>query len=169
MPRRRYYRRSVRVVAAKKKWASNIIQDTLTTSTSSTVVQNSTQSSTPTPVIVKCGNFKVQGDVAVTSQSVQTARVLPLTFFLIYVPEGVTPSDSLIGQHPEWIMAWTTIDCGLIYSGSTGVYAANKFSVTSRLKRNLNSGDRVVAILQSRDTSATASCVFTCQYWTCAN
>ena len=168
MPRRRYYRRYTRVVTPKKKWASNIVQDGITTSTSSTIVQNSAQASLPTPVIVKCGNFRVQGDIAVTYTS-GSSRIIPLNFFLLYVPEGVTPSDGLIGQHPEWIMAWTAIESPIALNASNNTVGGNKFSVTSRLKRNLNSGDRVVAILQSRDASVTAQAVFTCQYWTCAN
>lgn len=167
MPRRRYYRRSYRP-ALKKKWASNIIQDTVTTTNYKTLVINSIQTSTPTPIIVKCGNFKVQGDVMVTTSSSTPARPVPLILYLLYVPEGVTPADSLVGNHPEWVMGWTAIDTQFIGSNA-GNYSGNKFSITSRLKRNLNSGDRVVAILQSRDSSATAQCAFTCQYWTCGN
>lgn len=167
MARRRYYRRSYRP-ALKKKWASNIIQDTVTTSNYKTLVQNSSQTSQPTPVIVKCGNFKVQGDVYVQVTGSTPSRPIPLIFYILFVPEGVTPSDSLVGNHPEWIMGWTAIDSGIIFSASAE-NSGNKFSITTRLKRNLNSGDRIVALLQSRDASATAQAAYTCQYWTCAN
>lgn len=168
MARRRFYRRSVRTYP-KKKWASNIVQDTVSTSNFKTVVQNSSQTSTPTPVIVKCGNFKIQGDVLITTEESTPPRPIPLIFYVLYVPEGVSPSDTLVGNHPEWIMGWTAIDGSAISSSAAGFSTGNKFSLTTRLKRNLNSGDRIVVILQSRDSSATAQAAYTCQYWTCAN
>lgn len=125
----------------------------------------------PTPVIVKCGNFKVQGDVMVQTASSTPSRPVPLVFYILFVPEGVGISDSLVTTHPEWIMGWTVIDATIIVGGGSGTTStgSNRFSISTRLKRNLNSGDSVVAILQSRDTSATAQCAFTCQFWTCAN
>lgn len=168
MPRRRYYRRYYKATP-KKKWASNIVQSSVTTSNTADIVVNSAQSSAPTPVIVKCGNFRVQGDVMYTSNgSGSTYRPVNINFFLLFIPEGVTPSDGLIGAHPEWIIGWKALDIGVL-STSQGSYAATSFSFSSRLKRNLNSGDRVIAILQTRDSGMTAQCVFTCQYWTCAN
>lgn len=167
MPRRRYYRRYYKVTP-KKKWASNIVQGTVTSSNYQTVVINSTQTSAPTPTIVKCGNFRVQGDVRVAYTGSTPGRVASVNFFLMFVPEGVTVTDSLIGNHPEWIMGWTAIEWSGVTSESASTWG-NKFSVTTRLKRNLNSGDRVVCILQSLDASVTASAVYTIQYWTCAN
>ena len=168
MARRRYYRRYVRV-APKKKWASNILVGSVTTSNYATIVENSTQTSTPTPVIVKCGNFKVQGDVMFSTGGSTPTRPVCMNLFLIFCPEGVSPSDGLIGAHPEWIIGWKTVDVGVIRSTSESGNPTSSFSMSSRLKRNLNSGDRIVAILQSSDGSMTGQCVFTCQYWTCAN
>ena len=168
MSRRRYFRRPVRTVAAKKKWASNLVNGTVSSSGFSLLAQNSSQTTSPTPVIVKCGNFKVQGDVMVTTQGQGTNRPVPLVFYILFVPEGVGISDSLVTTHPEWIMGWTVIDAQYIGPATTTT-SGSRFSVSTRLKRNLNSGDSVVAILQSRDSSATAQCAFTCQFWTCAN
>lgn len=165
MARRRYYRRYVRV-APKKRWASNILQGSLSTSNFGVICENSAGTATPTPVIVKCGNFKVQGDVMYNTQGGSSNTLANLNFFLLFVPEGITPSDALIGTHPEWIMGWKTIDVGVIRSTSETAVAAATFSMSSRLKRNLNSGDKIVAILQSGESRLTANCVFTCQYWT---
>ena len=166
MPRRRYYRRYYRA-APKKKWASNILQGSVTTSNFGVIVDNAVQTATPTPIIVKCGNFKVQGDVMYnTTGTGSSNRPALLNFFLIFVPEGITPADSLIGSHPEWIIGWKTIDVGTIKATSETAVATSTFSFSSRLKRNLNSGDRVVALLQSNDSNMSASCVFTVQFWT---
>lgn len=167
MARRRYYRRYVRV-APKKKWASNIIQGSVSTTNYATIVENSAQTATPTPVIVKCGNFKVQGDAQYAYPG-GSSRPVNLNFFLIFVPEGVTPSDGLIGSHPEWVIGWRNIDVVGVKPNTESGVAAAAFSFSSRLKRNLNSGDRVCAIIQTNDSQVSASSVFTCQYWTCAN
>lgn len=168
MARRRYYRRAIRV-APRKKWASCILQGSVTTSNFGVICENSIGTATPTPVIVKCGNFKVQGDVMFQTTGGGSTRPVNLNFFLIFVPEGITPSDALIGSHPEWIIGWRNVDVGLIRSTSENPTATSNFSFTSRLKRNLNSGDKIVALLQSGDSQLTANCVFTCQYWTCSN
>lgn len=168
MARRRYFRYYPRRTVAKKKWASNLVNGTVSSSGFSLLAQNSTQTTSPTPVIVKCGNFKVQGDVIVTTQSQATNRPVPLVFYILFVPEGVGISDSLVTTHPEWIMGWTVIDASFITSAAA-TNTGSRFSLTSRLKRNLNSGDSIVAILQSRDSAATAQCAYTCQFWTCAN
>lgn len=168
MARRRYFRRYVRV-APKKKWASNILYGTVTTSNYATVCENSSQTSTPTPVIVKCGNFKVQGDCMYQVAGSSNPRPVNMNFFLLFVPEGVTPGDALIGAHPEWIIGWKKVDVGAITNVTETQTATSTFSLTTRLKRNLNSGDRIVAILQSGDSAMGGQCVFTCQFWTCAN
>ncbi len=167
MARRRYYRRYIRV-APKKKWASNIIKGSITNSNFAVIVENSAQNATPTPVIVKCGNFKVQGDVMYTSQA-STNRPVNINFFLIFVPEGVTPSDALIGAHPEWVIGWKNLDVGIVNANLNQGAAASNFTFSTRLKRNLNSGDRVVGLLQTNETHMDATCVFTAQFWTCAN
>ena len=168
MPRRRYYRRYIRV-APKKKWASNILQGSVTTSNFGVICENSVGTATPTPVTLKCGNFKVQGDVMWNIAGGGSSRPTNLNFFLIFVPEGITPSDSLIGSHPEWVIGWKTLDTGVVLSTSQNSVASANFTFSSRLKRNLQSGDKVVAILQSGDSQLTAQCVFTAQYWTCSN
>lgn len=166
MPRRRYYRRYVRA-APRKKWASNIIQGTVSTTNFGVICENSIGTSTPTPVIVKCGNFKVQGDAQYAFAG-GSSRPVNLNFFLIFVPEGITPSDSLIGSHPEWVIGWRNIDVVGVKPNTESGVAAASFSFSTRLKRNLNSGDKIVAILQSGDSSVSANCVFTAQFWTCS-
>lgn len=192
MARRRYYRRSVRVVPAKKKWASNITQITLRQGRPNVgggpignfhpLVSNSAGNSTPTPVIIKTGNFKVQVD-AVSSLNLTTVSSVNVIVFIAFLPEGysysATDPDSgatLMKQHPEWIMAWKQID----FTSSTGQATNNSATAnfSSRLKRNLNSGDKIIfgtayPAAEAKPEPANDGNYFSytvaCQYWTCAN
>lgn len=174
MARRRYYRRAIRVVP-KKKWATNF--KTITCSSSTTagkyeiLAENKAQAGSPTPTIVKCGNFKVQGDCSVANTA-SVLGILYLRVFVLYVPEGWSVSNisQIPEQHPEWIMAWSAVD--LPTSAANTTSGGNKFSVSSRLKRNLNSGDMIVFYMDptyDSDTSPLISVLGAAQFWTCAN
>lgn len=174
---RRRYRTIVR--APKKKWATNIYRFNQPATGTTTaqfaiipLVQNAAQSSSPTPVIVKTGNFKIQGDV---SSAVSAAGPVDISVYVMYMPEGVAPTDAggiqnLINAHPEWVMAWKFI------SGNSAVVAGlenhETYTFSSRLKRNLNSGDRIQLLCLANSSNQILTTVrFTglAQYWTCAN
>lgn len=176
MPRR-YYRRTRTIVrAARKKWGSNIKEFDFNTEGDArnqvgtvTLVENSASTATPTPVILKVGNFKVQGDAAFITSG--TGRV-GLSIYIMYVPEGIAPTDAaayqnMISAHPEWILAWKYISA----NASSGGEESNSYSFSSRLKRNLNSGDKVMLIAFAAASANLTRGVFdgVCQYWTCAN
>lgn len=189
MARRRYYRRSVRVVPAKKKWATcmNVGAITATGSSGSTspapavavhgqdiLVRNSSQSSTPTPVVVKAGNFKIQGDCVISATTGPTATTSVIVY-IVYLPEVVMSSAnvlSTISDHPEWIMAWKLVDVNTSSSSTTN---SNSFSFSSRLKRNLNSGDGIAIVAVLRDATPPTGNTYTvrlnynAQWWTCSN
>ena len=154
MARYRRYRRTI-VRAPKKKWASNIVNINSSTSPTSSnsqfsvvsLVTNAVQTSSPTPVIVKSGNFKVQGDSYISASSSGTFSV---SLYVIYAPEGITINDAssangVIRSHPEWVMAWKFISSDYL-STSGGTSNSNTFSFSSRMKRNLNSGDSILLI-----------------------
>lgn len=154
---RRFYRRRTVVVRPKKKWGSNMKQFQLgpvnvgTTQLSYAVADlavNSAQTTTPTPTILKCGNFKVQGDCYISSQS--QSALIEMMLYVLYLPEGVAPGDAtaastLVTAHPEWILSWKCIDMNTV-----GQQSVNAFSFSSRLKRNLNSGDKIVIMCVGR-------------------
>lgn len=185
MPRR-YYRRRTIVRAPRKKWATNITTRNYTILPGSSdplnkvpyiqLVSNASQSSSPTPVIVKAGNFKVNADVSFL-YSATSANEVHLVAFVVFLPEGIVPADNqqfgnLITAHPEYILAWRQLDAERIEATNQNV-ARNLDRVTfsSRLKRNLNSGDSIVfGILdQSSNTVTQVRVSLTCQYWTCSN
>lgn len=192
MARRRYYRRSVRVVAAKKKWASNIKQITMRQGRVNVgggpigdyaiLVSNATGTSTPTPVIVKTGNFKISVD-AVAQVNLTAVSSVNVIVFIAFLPEGYVYNSTdvnagyfLINNHPEWIMAWKQID----FTSATGAATSNSVTAnfSSRLKRNLNSGDKIIfgtayPAAEVKPEADNTGNLFTytvaCQYWTCAN
>ena len=176
MARRRYFRYYPRTRVAKKKWASNFKTYYLSSDTSPYVpyqvlVENKQQDGAPTPTVIKCGNFKVQGDVNLSNVS-SFPDVLYMRAFVLFVPEGWNMNllSDIPLQHPEWIMSWTVID--LPIAAAQAASGGNKFSFSSRLKRNLNSGDKVVVYFQSDvlvSPGPTTQINFSAQYWTCAN
>lgn len=179
MPRR-YYRRRTTVVRPKKRWASNIkvstyIIDGSTPSPALTLVANPSQASTPTPVIIKAGNFKVNADIRVSLNSTGVNNVLQLVAVVIFVPQGVSVGNNqllgdLIANHPEYIMAWRQFD---FTDATLGGNNSQSVVFSSRLKRNLNSGDSIVfGILESNTQGISVSAIdaaVTAQYWTCSN
>lgn len=140
-----------------------------------TLVQNSAATANPTPVIIKAGNFKVQGDgFFIATATTQVA----LSLYIIYLPEGLSPPDAtsyqaVISAHPEWVLAWKFISANRIFpaAGASATDQSLTFSMSSRLKRNLNSGDRIVLVGLATAGSGLSSANFSglCQYWTCAN
>ena len=136
------------------------------------LVSNSTQNSSPTPVVVKTGNFKIQGDCLVSSQNNITSPVQVIVY-IMYLPEVVVAQANAvtaIQDHPEWIMAWKVVDV------TNGVQTSNSssFSFSSRLKRNLNSGDCVALVTVVKNPSTVGSAIsctinYAAQYWTCSN
>lgn len=167
MPRYYKYKRYYRRMYPRKRWASNIFTEnnivTVLASqkdafASTTICANSPQTDVPTPVIVKFGRCKVKGDVRTDLDNGN--NFVSATMYLAYVPEGYPIAD-LPKLHPEYIIGWTQIS---LDSGNT-------FSFSSPLKRNLNSGDKIMMLFYVSATN-TAQYVrafnfyYTVQYWT---
>lgn len=198
----RYYRRRyTRVVKPKKKWASNIrainmggsiqsdsvekIAHLQELCVNSSEVSSSSVITSPTPVVLKTGNFKVQVDCVYSANIPATLTpTVEIFIYIMYLPEGVgietgtagidyDTLNGLVMKHPEWILAWRHLGAdSAITSGSPTNVERVQFS--SRLKRNLNSGDRVCALLVGHTHHSTAyikrlECHGMVQFWTCAN
>lgn len=187
MPRR-YYRSRIRYVAPKKKWASNIVNGTVELSVIGTgaqgaisgvfgqytLAENKSQSFAPTPTIIKTANFKVQGVFTFDVEPASIQYIKDLNCYILYLPEGIANvTRDLINAHPEWIMGWTKVNV-VVVSGTNNNYAT-RFSVTSKkLKRNLNSGDKIVLGFigetgYTGSDTVTRTFPITCQFTSCAN
>lgn len=168
MSRYARYKRYYRKVYPRKRWASNIKSDHQlvnispgSTSGTSTYVlcQNSQSDVTPTPTILKFGRFRMKGDIRSVANNAE--KVTSVNVFVAYVPEGMAINSTFITRHPEYILGWTTLSMD----------AGNSFSLTSTLKRNLNSGDSI-QLLFTIDAAVSPTDVagfnlyFTVQFWT---
>lgn len=156
MARRRYYR--VRRVYPKQKWlpvnnevgvdefaslqAGNYVVTIQPITENSTRTLSSGAGNVSSATIVKIGRVRYKGVI-----SGSTSLGLSYIIGIAYIPEGyiINQTSASIGsigetffyKHPEWIMCWTRTDYV-----STG--QGNEISMSSRLKRNLNSGDQIV-------------------------
>lgn len=155
MPRR-YYRSRKIYRYPKRKWATrmtnqngalSINADTQLANRQFVIVNNSQDIDSPTPTIVKCGNPNISIELAI---QLSAAGSTDATAFLIYTPELALSNDadfsacrSFIEAHPEYIMAWKRFD-GNSYSSEI---SCNTVILTSRLKRNLNTNDRLRLII----------------------
>lgn len=170
----RYYRRRYTrtLVKPKKKWASNILSfenRAVTSPYAVTLVQNSLQSSNPTPVIVKTGNFKVSID-CYFSTGTSTSANFVVQIFILYVPEGWATANisGIVESHPEWIMGSKTVGGSFIANGNQ--FNLETLNMSTRLKRNLNSGDGIVMLfVPSTTVTGTLYATGHVRYWTCAN
>lgn len=86
-----------------------------------------------------------------------------VAMFIMYIPEGYTisnqvnNSNSVLNQHPEWIMAYK-------YLGSPTQSASDQISqgcqptrIRSRVRRNLMTGDRIVLYITGTNSATQAS------------
>lgn len=177
MPRYYKYKRYYKPVYPRKRWASNIGNLTTriafsqgqTSSVGSTeICSNAAQTATPTPVLLKFGRCKCRIDLQPITMPTTGSNSLSLVCYLTFVPQGVNMSDSqtaynLIKNHPEYVMAWQQISLD----------SPGTMSLTSKLKRNLNSGDGIYLIFvagTNPEHPPQASIVYglsaTYQFWT---
>lgn len=125
----------------KKKWAPFMYDITPTTFTVGpqvidgsfvTLVSNAVETNVPTPTILKVKHLKVALDFKFD------ASVLCGGFCcLMFIPQGLTPSATLVTQHPEWVMSWKNVR-----NDVTATH--HEQLITTHLMRNLNSGDKIV-------------------------
>ena len=164
----KYRRTYFKKVYPRKRWAScmktglmdvTIKSGNVSGTASADISKNSVDINIPNPVIVKFGRFKMKGDLRYSASAVRA--VSSCMVYVMYVPEGVTLDQNFITQHPEYLLGWT---CLSLESGGS-------FSLSSGLKRNLNSGDRITVFFYA-DTlvppqeDVTFALYFHVQYWT---
>lgn len=147
------------------------------------ITQNSTASSTPTPSIVKVGNFQVKMYISCVPSEATVERIMYyLRAYIMFVPEGVTVTGAWMNQHPEYILAKGgkassafTHATAINQAGTEVPYNSAKALVnlqfSSRLKRNLNTGDKIMLVLIGNAVSR--ACAYTMygdvQFFACTN
>lgn len=122
-------------------------------------VNQSNQGTTaPVATNIKVKNFKVSVDVQGAGDTMGSPCI---TFAICFVPQGYTVNADLMIQHPEWVMAWKTID----------LQTTSTVMVSSRMARNLNSGDSVVFFFRRSVPTTVDNTALTYQvmFFTCNN
>ena len=159
MARRRYYRS--RRTIPKQKWLTNMCNSVIKTGSEADVFGSgvsgffyvpiitnrvnqtsitSSSGTTSNATILKTGRWKCKGVI--------TGGIFSVNYMvgLMYVPEGYQVSDAgyieetIVYRHPEWVLCWKRFD----YSDAA---QNNEFSLSSRLKRNLNAADSIIMFL----------------------
>lgn len=171
MPRASVSVRSARTRRRGKKWSPVLVEIasaaiTLnpgqTTFGGVSICENSNNTQTaPTATVIKVGNTKLSFECETGN-----GRTYAVSgqMYLMFVPQGLTPSIDYPAQHPEYIMAWRS------FNPAGGISAV---TIQSRLKRNLNSGDKIIIFykMKNDDTDTTINCLIrgVATYVCCAN
>lgn len=176
MPRRYYTRYRPRAYVKRRKWSPTLLQNnfTLTAASGTTAFQTSVLcanssnqgSTTPVSTIIKVKNFKIVLDITSTSNQLRNNF-----YAIMFIPQGFQVTSNTPQEHPEWIMVWRTIDMTSTASTASGTGIQN-YQMSSRLTRNLNSGDSVVlyhSAINPSDSAVSSSTAFFCSFVTCNN
>ena len=71
--------------------------------------------------------------------------------FILFIPQGFTASSATAYDHPEWIMASKHI--GIPLSVNNPGY--NPLTMSTRLSRKLDTGDKIIFCVQGTNTTTT--------------
>lgn len=181
MPRRYYTRyRSRRTYVARRKWSPTLIQTQQQTAaipdtngySTVTLCANASNQGTNVPVstIIKVKNFKVVLDIVSLSSNASSSTIRNNFYAIMFVPQGFTVTANIPQEHPEWIMVWRTVDVGR--PATDGAPTSPNIQMSSRLTRNLNSGDSIVlfhSYYNSSSASANISTTAIVSFVTCNN
>lgn len=140
-----------RYVVAKKKWtpafaSGNVELTNVVPFATANLAENSANTAAPpTATVIKVKNFKVNVDIVQTTATTVTVAVIGVFF----VPERYQPTFDIFELHPEWCMGWRMI--------SVSGLSEPAVQFSSRLTRNLNSGDRICLVVRSSTAAAAAT------------
>lgn len=140
-----------------------------------TLAVTNVDTAVPTPTIIKTGRFSLQYSFLLDLHNSNNKAPYDflVTLYILYIPQGwpIDPGatatnfvnkfdqiTNLIGSHPEWIIAKRQLgDWNQIPASADGWYDSKTNVLSSKLKRNLNSGDQImlVATVQKAINDAT--------------
>lgn len=161
----------------RKAWSSVLFRD-ITTYTFpaggtsvfyANIAANAAATAVPSPGIIKVKNVKFQAQLWSSDDGGYLRGGLCA---IMFIPEGYTLSVDSITQHPEWVMGWKTFRLNDSAS-SVSFPTQTSVSFSSKLARNLKSGDKVVFIVQMSNASPSItpslSVSYTASYVLCNN
>lgn len=165
--RRRFYK--------KRQWAANIqefssesvvntgvfnLNSTLATNPSQNVLGVSQKYTVKNPEI----SFVFKSDTVANAIQIED-----LTVYIMFVPQGMTITNDLNINHPEYIMAYKFYGSPL---AGTGSQPFQPMKIKSRLSRTLNTGDKLVCLIKGNNTSSSTNNISISgitRWWTKAN
>ena len=151
---RRYYRRR-RYYRKRKIWSSNIskIQSTSQSAQSGnfnnyiTLCENPVQSNSSISQKYTVKNIELSYQFEVATASVESLE--NICVYIMYVPQGMDVTNSLVTYHPEYIMAYRYLGT----PNDDGDNYRNPLFIKTRLSRTLNTGDRIMLVLNGYNQS----------------
>lgn len=168
---RKYSRRS------HAKWAPNIQEiDTTTVQApagatfyqSFVLAFNPTQVNTAVSQTYTVKNLEVNFYI---DSSAIVNQVEDVTAYIMFVPQGMTITESYNTQHPEYVMAYKYLGSPT-YETNTSTQQYQPVRVRTRLSRKLQSGDNVILFIKGNNVG-TANTEFEfhglIRWWTKAN
>lgn len=166
---RRYYRR-------KGRWSANI--KTLTNQNVSTprgsffgttdLCQNPIQIDTTVSQQYTVKNVEVSFMIETAGDN---RNIEGLTTYIMFVPQGMTVTETYPNTHPEYIMAYRFLGSPDM-QGNQGNIGRNPLKVKTRLSRRLQTGDKIIMLIVGQNPSETASTMAfsgIVRWWTKAN
>ena len=140
-------RKNRRTAKIKVPWARHIQPFNLTQTSRVTILcENSSAMTTPVPSIITAGNFKCQGHFNLPS-SYEGSYDSYCFLIIFFLPEGISITsnpdiEQWCKRHPEFVLVWHALNPSP-QIGSETIIPSSAFQCSSRLKRKLNSGDRI--------------------------
>ena len=136
-----------------------------------TLIENQAYDSSRSNNIITIKNPEISIDFDASSTYIESC-----TAYIMFIPEGYTTNINTPTQHPEWIMAYKFFGSpNFEVDNNSNLYPTVKYvnRVKSRLSRKLNTGDRIVLLVEAsnRDSSIARSIQYQglCRWWTKAN
>lgn len=160
MARRGYYRR--RRFRRGTKWSANLQEigtTSITAADNSTFWQsfilsfNPTQVNTAVSQVFTVKNIEVSFYIdAITAQSLN--YIEDVAAYIMFVPQGMTVTETYNLQHPEYIMAYKFLGgpSSDNVNGSPTGQQYQPVKIRTRLSRKLQSGDNVILFIKGNNT-----------------
>ena len=174
----RYHRYRKYSRRGKVSWAPNFIRldNQVFTATSNAIsgqvinlVRNNTTNTTGTPNIFTVKNVEVSLDIEAAASALETVE--GISYFIMYAPQDINITEDYPIDHPEYIMAYRFYGSPS-GEGSGTIGVRNPVRVKTRLARKLNTGDRIILLLNVNNvgtTNAVMSYSGVCKFVTKAN
>lgn len=145
-------KKTIKRFRRKGRWSANIseIQNTTIQATSqkfsatTTLTTNPVQSNTTVSQIYTVKNFEISFTMD-KGDSTNPQQIEGLSFYIMFVPQGMNVGEDYNLQHPEYIMAYRFYGAPLIDSNTQNEVVP--FRLKTRMARRLNTGDSIILFI----------------------